>query len=313
MKDRRNGSRLSVVIALTASLVVGGQIASILLRGETVCPNGGCQVVEELTSISPLFFNLLGLGYFLVVAGVVSFASRMGKKDAFFPSLLLLAGAGVEGALLSYQQFAVRTFCSYCLIVAGFVLLLNLLQGFRQVARAALVFGSVVLASSLLNFGPALLLSRAESVQAGVYAERQGDAAAGRFYLFLSSSCPHCRTVLASLDRFPRCTVAINPISATPPDVSSLPIKTRQKFSPEANRLLLTLLDIKEIPVLLEYTDKDNLYTLHIGEKSILQTLQAQCAPLPSTVSRAKSYEGMSTPLDGQEEGECTIDEECPQ
>ncbi len=306
------GSRLPLVIALAACLVVGGQIASILLQGKTVCLNDGCQVVEALTLISPLFFNLLGLGYFLVLAAVLAFAGNKGEPDAFLPSILLLAGAGVEGALLSYQQFAVRTFCSYCLTIAGFILLLNLLHGWRQMLRAILVFGGVLLASSLLNFGPALLVSRAENLQAGVFAVRQGEENGNHYYLFLSATCPHCRKVLDALDRYPRCTVAINPISKQPPPTGTLNVLKKQAFSPEVNRLLLGLLDIKEIPVLLESSEKG--YTLYKGENTILPVLARQCAAAPPqspALPGGSGLQGMSTQESPQEEGECTIDESC--
>lgn len=308
---RRTVSRLPVILALVASLVIGGQIASILLQGKTVCLNGGCQVVEKLTLISPLSINLVGLGYFLVLAALLTFAAKKGKPDAFLPSLLLLAGAGIEGALLSYQQFAIRTFCSYCLTVGGFVLLLNLLHGWRQTARAALVFGGVVLASSQLNFGPALLESRNVTLQTGVSAVRPGEKSGNHYHLFVSATCPHCQKVLDALDRYPRCTVAINPISAALPEVAALQLRKTRSFSPEVNRLLLALLDIREIPVLLEFSEKG--YALFKGENNILPILEKECSSPPGKLPAAtdgQSLEGMST-QEGQQEGECVIDESC--
>ena len=133
-----------------------------------------------------------------------------------------------------------------------------------------------------------------------------------RYHLFLSATCPHCQTVLAALERLPECTVAINPISEEVPAIPGLKLEKRQDYSSEANLLLLALLDIREIPALLELTG--NQYVLYKGEKRILQILQAQCGSLPPAVSGGgQTYEGMSTPLDGQEEGECTIEEACPQ
>lgn len=309
--DRKSRSRLPAVVALVACLVIGAQIASILLQGKTICLNGACQIVEKLTLISPLFVNLLGFCYFLVLAAFLFFAARKGKPDSFIPSLLLLAGAAVEGALLSYQQFAVRTFCSYCLTVGGFVVLLNLLHGWRQIARAALVFGGVFLASSQLNFGPALLVSRAETLQAGVYAVRPGQKNDNHYHLFLSATCPHCQKVLEALDRYPRCSVAINPIGAAPPAIAALHLRKNLTYSPEVNRLLLALLDIKEIPVLLQYSEKG--YVLYKGENEILPVLAQQCSKLPGEPPAAggQSFEGMSTQEGQQEEGECIIDESC--
>jgi len=310
--DTERGSRIPTAIALAGCLVIGGQIVSILLQGKTVCLNQGCQVLEGLTRIPPLYFNLLGLGYFLTLAVVLAIAAKRGKAGAFLPSLLLLAGMGVEGALVSYQQFAVRTFCSYCLTVAGLILLLNLLQGWRHLVRAGLVFGGVVLAMSMLDFGSAMLLSRAETLQAGVYAVRPGKISGNRYHLIISATCPHCQNVLDALDRYPDCTVAINPISAKPPETATMNLQKKRGYLPEVNRLLLALLDIKEIPVMLEYSE--NGETLYKGEKDILRVLDRECAtPVspPRTDTYGRSTDGMSTQEPPQDAGECTIEESC--
>ena len=80
---------LAVIVALLAGLVVGGQVGSIVWRGETVCLNEGYRVVEGLTLIRPLYFNLLGLGYFLFLAGLLFFQRKWGNGEAIFASLLL--------------------------------------------------------------------------------------------------------------------------------------------------------------------------------------------------------------------------------
>jgi len=54
-------------IALSASLVIAVQIIYSLVNGSTLCPNEGCELVERLTAISPLYFNILGLLYFQFV------------------------------------------------------------------------------------------------------------------------------------------------------------------------------------------------------------------------------------------------------
>jgi uncharacterized membrane protein len=304
--------KLSLLTALLASLVVGGQIVSILLQGKTSCLNEGCEVAEQLIRISPLSFNLLGLVYFQTLFWVFFFAGKSGKKEVFLPSLLLLAGLGVEGVLLSYQMFAVLAFCSYCLIIAGLVVLLNILLGWRQIFSGAVVFSAVLTASSLLNFGPALLLSRSETLDAGVYAVRPGVEEQGRYYLFLSATCPHCQTVLEALPQYPGCTVFINPVTSASPDLSSMQVELRGKFSSEVSRLFLALLDLKEIPMLLE--DSGQSYTLYRGEQDILHVLKEKCSGFMQGHNEdSQKYEGMSLPDEGEGEGECGIETECVQ
>ena len=53
--------------ALLASLLVAVQIAILLLGKEGLCLSQGCQVVDQLTRVSPLLFNIAGLLYFQVV------------------------------------------------------------------------------------------------------------------------------------------------------------------------------------------------------------------------------------------------------
>lgn len=310
MASEKRRFKLPLLIALLGTLIVGGQIVSILLRGKTACLKEGCEVVEQLTRISPLAFNLLGFGYFLVLFWVFLFTGKSGKREVFLSSFLLLAGLGVEGVLLSYQVFAVLTFCSYCLVIAGLVILLNILLGWRQIFSGAVVFFAVLTASSLLNFGPALLLSKSETLEAGVYAVRTGEEEKGRYFLFLSATCPHCQTVLEALPQYPACTVFINPVTSASPDLSSIHVELRGRFSSEVSRLFLALLDLKEIPVLLE--DSGQSYTLYRGEQDILQVLKEKCSAFMQAPNEdSQKYEGMSIPDEG--EGECGIETECIQ
>ncbi len=300
-----------MVIALVASLVVGGQIASILLQGKTVCLNDGCQVVEGLTLISPLAVNLLGLGYFLILAGFWPLPLRGENPMPSLPSLLLLAGAGIEGVLLSYQQFAVRTFCSYCLTVAGFVLLLNLLHGLAADGQGRLVFGGVVLASALLNFGPALLVSRAETLQAGVYAVRQGEIKSSSYHLFLSATCPHCQKVLDALG-------PVSPLHGfdqsdqhAPPEIAALNSRNNRIFHPKSTACCWPCSTSRRSRYCWNLRKRATPY---IKGKTISCRSCRKSAPLvrlPPAATGGQSFEGMSTQDGQQEEGECTIDESC--
>ena len=113
-------------LALSASLIIIGQIVFILANGSAVCPNSGCELVEQLTALSPLYFNLLGLLFFQIVYWSLRFSKNRPLNDFDFSGLLLLAGLAVEGVLLAYQLFVARVVCSYCLLIFLFVIILNL-------------------------------------------------------------------------------------------------------------------------------------------------------------------------------------------
>jgi hypothetical protein len=61
---------ISVALALLGALGSAVQSAMLLARGEALCFNEGCRIVESLTRVSPLYINLAGLGFFLAVAAL---------------------------------------------------------------------------------------------------------------------------------------------------------------------------------------------------------------------------------------------------
>ncbi|MGD9350019.1 MAG: hypothetical protein PVF71_10205, partial [Desulfobacterales bacterium] len=55
------------LVAVGTGTMIALQIAIQLTTGSILCPNAGCKLVEHLTTISPLYLNILGLIYFLVL------------------------------------------------------------------------------------------------------------------------------------------------------------------------------------------------------------------------------------------------------
>ncbi|MDD2462836.1 MAG: hypothetical protein PHI97_02460 [Desulfobulbus sp.] len=195
--------------ALLASLLVAVQIAILLLGKEGLCLSQGCQVVDQLTRVSPLLFNIAGLFYFQVVF----WGTRVKREDTSRSQLLrllLLAGLAAEGVLVGFQQIIAGAFCAYCLIVLGFIILLNLLAGLKQLLAGAFVFGVVLLAFSSLEFqnNP----KNPQTFHEGVFARRTNPSSATKVYLFYSSTCAHCQRVLEVMAPKKAISMHFNPI-----------------------------------------------------------------------------------------------------
>ena len=301
--------------SLGAAAIIALQTAIILFHGEPFCLNDGCRIVEKLTVVPPLYINISGLLFFLALF----VASRsFGKKDRFLdiPRLLLLLGLGVEGVLVSYQFFVIRTFCSYCLIIFSLIVLLNIVYGWRQILVGFSLFGAVVAAFGILNFSPASLLAlRGETLASGTYAVKKCDTPAKQLYFFFSSECPHCKNVLSVLENCNNCEFHFNPIDKN--QVLAMPdLEYSEYFSPSLNRVVLSMLNITTIPVLL-VQNPDGL-TFIKGEDSIIDFVSRACFLEEETISIDPTYYdapgGMNLLEEGEGEGECVIEvEECPE
>ena len=301
------------------SLVAGGiiplQTATILFKGEAFCLNDGCRIVDQLTIIPPLFINISGLLFFLLLY----LACRwLKKKDSFLdiPRLLLLLGLMVESVLVSYQFFVIQTFCSYCLIIFSIIVALNILYGRQQILIAAPLFTAVVAAFAVLNFSPASLLAlRGETLASGTYAVKKCVTPAKQLYFFFSSNCPHCKNVLSVLENCNNCEFHFNPIDKnqvlTMPDLMYSP-----SYSPSLNRVVLSMLNITTIPVLL-VQNPDGL-TFIRGEENIIDFVSRACFQEEPAISIDPTYydvpEGINIYEEEKDEGECAIEvEECPE
>lgn len=257
-------------LALVASLLILGQIGYIHFKGASFCLNEGCKIVEQLTRVSPLVFNLTGLLFFQIIFWGIWAARAEQRRLPRWIGVLLLTALGVEAVLVSFQYLVVHGFCAYCLGILGIVILLNLLLGPRQILAGLVLFSSVALAFSSLDLQQVPLHSQA--FRAGVMAGRPGHEEQVRHHLFFSSTCTHCEKVIASLKTNPRPTVFFNPIDR----VRSLDLdgtRPEKRYSPRANRALLSALGIQQIPVLISLSGSQ--MTILQGESAILAALNA--------------------------------------
>jgi uncharacterized membrane protein len=298
-------------VSLLAGGLIALQIAFILSMGDAFCFNEGCRVVEKLTTLSPLYINLAGLLYFaaLFIASrwlKVGFGVNLGPL-----LLLLLIGLAVEGVLVSYQYFVIRTYCSYCLVIFAIIAVLNILCGWKQIVLGAPLFAAMVAAFAVLNFSPAALLAlRSENLDVGTYAVRKCDVAAKKLYFFFSADCPHCKNVLTVLENCNSCEFHFNPIE----QIQGLAIPELEyttSYSPSLNRVVLSMLNITTIPVLL-VANPDGL-TFIKGEENIIRFVSQACSPPQQEISiDATLYEGQGG-MERYEEPveECEIEVEC--
>ena len=294
-------------LSLLAMLLIAGQLVYIYFKGAAFCLNGGCKVVENLTSVSPMVFNVAGLAFFFVI--YVGLHITQGERKRLSPVInyLLLAALAAEAVLVGFQYFVVHTFCSYCLGIFAFVVLLNLLLGLRQIAGGVFLFLAVGMAFASLNLGTGTAPSEEQAFTAGVAATRPGKETVPAHYLFFSATCPHCEKVIASLEKNPLPTVMFNPID-TMTAVKVAQLQSHSHYNAQVNMGLLKTLGITEVPVLV--TPTANEMDIVKGDVAILKALntksslpttkQVEQAPAATEQTPASSF---SLPLPGSREG----------
>jgi hypothetical protein len=299
---------MSFFLALIGCLVTGIQSILIYLQGAGVCFNNGCEIVDTLTLIDPLYFNLAGFALFLVAAIGLASARKGSELWQRFISLLLLAALAAEGVLFSFQVIISEAFCSYCLIVLSLIALMNLFMGLKQFFKGAVIFSVVLLASFVLDYHGGSL--KPQNLENGTYGRLISEQDDKELFLFVSSTCEHCKKVIASLGEDRTCTVNFNPIDP----IDSLPLEDVEQtasYDPGINLAFLKRLDIKEIPVLLSRTDSSMM--LIKGEQAILTYIDERCRPAAApaisgtTLNMTSSYQ---PPLPAEDDG-CTIEDDC--
>lgn len=268
LNRKSNALQLGQFIALLASLLIAGQISFILYQGNSFCLNGGCRVVEQLSKVSPLVFNLVGLLFFQTVFWGLRSSHNEMRRLPRFVKILLLAGLAVEGVLISFQYLVAHAFCAYCLSILTVIVVLNLLIGFKQALPGLFLFAVVSLAFAGLELNQPP--NSEQAFTAGTFATRPGLQQLPENFLFYSSSCAHCEKVIATLKHNGRATVHFNPIDQVK-DLDLPGITRTPAYSPAANKALLTALAIDEIPVLMTRTPEG--LSIRRGETAILAYL----------------------------------------
>ena len=317
---------VSFFLALIGCLITGVQSVLIYVQGEGVCFNEGCKIVDSLTLVDPLYFNIAGFFYFLIAAIGLSRARKGSNLWQRFTSLFLLAGLAAEAVLLSFQIIISQALCSYCLIILALIVLANLFMGLKQMFKGIVVFSAVMIASFSLDYHGGAVTPK--PIEQGTIASYQPDNASKRFFLFISSGCTHCQSVLDSLKDNPTCAVDFNPVDRY--EGFSFPgAETVAGYKPRINLHFLKKLGIAEVPVLLD--QQETSMVLIRGAETIKAYIDQQCgpslpeppapAPTPATDSAPMLQQGseqMSTmsgssyslPLPGEEDG-CAIEEDC--
>ncbi|WP_457575811.1 hypothetical protein [Desulfomarina sp.] len=294
-----------VIISFLAALLTGTQALLILFGNKGICLNDGCAVVDSFTRVSPFYFNLAGCLYFLFLSWC--FLQVRKKRELFhiLARFVLFGGIAAEGVLVFFQYTVVSTFCSYCLIVCSAIVLLTVLSGVRQVVGGGVLFFSVFLALSSLDFNT----SAGVSLDEGSCAQVPGEKSKPSLYLFFSETCPHCENVIAVMGEKRSCNIRFNPIDKVKrfsfPGSSRLP-----EYDPLVNVNFLKNLDITEIPVLI--VREQEKIQIFEGESRITRYLQENCGSETDygTVSGTEDGGYSYLPFLQKEEG-CSVDEDC--
>jgi len=281
--------RFAALIAFVGFVLTIGQIAYITKTGNALCLNGGCAIVESLTRLPPIFFNMAGAAFFFVVLIFSQFArSDRGGRNVWsrLAGLLLLLAMAMEGVLVAFQLQVSRAWCAYCLLIFACIFLLNLSFGWRQFIQGLAIFAAVVVTSASLDYAPSWDMSDA---QRGSYGEIVRPNAAVTARLYFSASCPHCEEVIASLGEDVSCEIGFYPLD-TVPELPVAGLEKNPRYDSAVNRAVLQGLGLNEVPVLMARENKD--IRVITGKEAILAFLE-RCRPAPSPRKPAPERQAM--------------------
>ncbi len=302
MINNKTKNKLITLLSFLGFSLVVAQIIYLVATGNNLCPTQGCEIVESLVKVPPLWFNILGASFFLLVFVLSLLASKLKGSETLL-NMILLAALAAEGVLLSYQIFVVSVFCFYCLCVFFFVLCLNLLSGWRQIITAVAAFGAVLLMFSILEFNH----NKSElSLSDGTYAIKDCAESQKELYFIFGEDCPHCHRVIEILQSCTECKIFFNPVTRVKNEPLAGLTKT-DEYQPEINIELLKLLDINTIPVLI---DRGRAGARFIrGDENIINYLKVHCFSLHGAGVEDKPAEVPATTT--LSNGECSIDTGC--
>lgn len=312
-----------LLLGLLATLTILTQIFTILTTGKSFCPSDGCEVVHDLTRVSQLSINLMGLIYFQLLFWL-TVGSRQGhthRHYLFDPynrpktascsllQFLLLMGMVAEGILVGFQLFVVKTVCLYCLIIFGFIVLMNAALGARQLIKACTILAAQLTVFASLNFDTSPLNLNELSLDKGTYAVKNCERPKHRMYLFFSENCPHCQAVLKELSNCSLCEFHFNPVTRlTTAQEIFKDLPAIQDYNPNVNQAMLKMLGIYTIPILISETPSG--LELVKGQENIVNYVRDHCI-LSETPKGLDSL--LSNPLlppEGQD-GACQVEKEC--
>ncbi len=272
MQKMTKAMNVSWLVALAGSLLTLVQILLLASKNDGICFNNGCEIIDRLTTVPPIFFNIGGFFFFQAIFWGIWLA-RQQRDRMQYVNMLLLAGLAAEGVLVSFQHFIAQVFCSYCLIILTLVVLLNLLGGLRHILTGFAVFAAVIVGFSSLQFSGAKTTSM-ENLDTGSFAIIAGQNSEQKRYLFFSSTCKYCEKVIESLQEENNCTIRFNPVD----EITDFPLQRAQRtksYSTDVNRNFLKSLGVNQIPVFL--TVNKSGFQIIKGESPIKVYLQENC------------------------------------
>ena len=300
---------MTLLISSCGSLLTAVQILLVLLQGEAVCIGDGCRIVESLTTVPPIVFNFAGLVFFQAIFwGIVADMKTPGRTIRAV-KVMLLTGMACEGVLVAFQYYISEVFCLYCLVILALVLLLNVSLGTRQIGTGILIFVSVIMVFSALQFKPATA-GQAEDVPltGGTYGLRPVPGNGPQLFLFFSSSCRYCEEVIGALKDRPDCAVRFQPVEEIN-DFTFPGMERAPGYSPAINRNFLQTLGIDQIPVLMA-KDGEGIRILK-GEGPISGYLDLHCPAGRPAGETGSSAQTRSSVVPTQNDGSCTVLEDC--
>lgn len=303
---------IRVIVAFLASVITGVQTFLIYSEGKGYCFNVGCEIVESLTVVPSLYFNLAGFLFFQLVFWCLLWGRKGSEYWLKFARIMLMAGLVAEAVLLFFQHSIAQAFCSYCLIICGFIVLLNVLCGLRQIFRGLILTASIFIACFSLQFNQGGAV--AEPLAKGAIAHAVGEQGKPSLHLFFSATCPHCEAVIEALDGENVCEIYFNPIE-TLDSFNFTGAELRTDYNPSINLGFLKTLSIKEVPVLVAVGEEGT--EIIQGKTRIMSYIEEQCRP-EETIdynagygsSSAINYTEPAGFLNLQEEG-CSVEEDC--
>lgn len=300
---------ISRIISLLASLLTATQALLILLQGDGLCFSESCRIVDSLTSVPPLFFNIAGFLYFQAIFWGLFLDRKYPERAMKIVRFLALAGMASEGVLISFQLFVTGVFCSYCLVIFALIFMLNISLGIKQITSAAAVFAVVLLAFSSLQLKSAES-SEGVSLDRGTFAIRPGASSGPQLYLFFSSTCRHCEKVIEMMKGLQACSIRFQPID----EIRSMEfpgLEMAPSYSATANSNFLKTLAIEEIPVLVA-KDQGGIRILN-GEQPIRTYLEQNCASKNSLPADAPSESSAGSSLLPQsvQDDACSVSQDC--
>ena len=264
---------IQAIISFLASVLTAVQVVLELRGAKGLCFNNGCEIIESMTNVSPLVFNVAGFLFFQTLFWLFLLGRNGSEHWHTLARLLLLAGLAAEAVLVFFQHSIATVFCSYCLVIFAVIVLLNLCCGLHQLVRGMVIFIAVLAACFSLQFGTPST-GRGTSLDSGSLAMVNGKRDGVKLYLFFSASCNYCEKVIEAIGADNICTVRFNPIEK----IEKFAIADMVRFAdydPQVNRTLLQSLSINEVPVLMAKADDET--QIFKGEKRIMEYLQKTC------------------------------------